>query len=304
MKIIIVNENDSGQRVDKFLTKFLPSMPKSLLYKQLRKKRIKRNKKALTAQDILSAGDELYLYINDEFFTEKEVPKACSTKILAVYEDENILIAHKPAGQKAHGGEDSLLAQIQSYLYQKGEYNPKEEHSFTPALSNRLDRNTEGLLLCAKNAAAQKILNEKIKKGQITKEYLCLVTGRPKPVKGRLEHFLEISETENKVFVVSRETMGAKQALLQYEVLEERGGESLVHVTLLTGRKHQIRVQFAATGHPLVGDTKYGAPKDNRFRYQALCAYQLSFRFTTDAGVLNYLNGKEFAIKEKNKMFS
>lgn len=304
MKIITVNENDSGQRVDKFLTKFLPDMPKSLLYKQLRKKRIKRNKKALAAQDILQTGDELYLYINDEFFTEKTVPKADTKGLLLVYEDENLLVAHKPAGQKAHGDETSLLFQLQSYLYEKGEYDPQKEQSFTPALSNRLDRNTSGLVLMAKNAPAQKMLNEKIKEGQVRKEYLCLVNGVPKAKKKRLTNWLFISETANKVSVVAKGTKQAKEAILEYEVLEERGKESLVHITLITGRKHQIRVQMAALGHPLVGDTKYGAPKDSRYRYQALCAYQISFRFTSDAGVLNDLNGKSFTIKDKNKMFS
>lgn len=300
MKIITITENDSGQRVDKFLTKFLPDMPKSLLYKQLRKKRIKRNKKALTAQDVLSAGDELYLYINDEFFTEKAVPQGEAKGLLVVYEDENILIARKPAGQKAHGDGSSLLSQIQRYLYEKGEYDPQKEQSFTPALSNRLDRNTDGLVLLAKNAQAQRELNQKIKEGQVTKEYICLVNGVPREKKKRLRNWLYISETANQVSVVTERTKQAKEALLEYEVLEERGKESLLHITLLTGRKHQIRVQMAAAGHPLVGDTKYGAPKDNRYRYQALCAYRLTFCFSTDAGVLQYLNGKRFALNKKD----
>ena len=300
MKIITVNENDSGQRVDKFLTKFLPAMPKSLLYKQLRKKRIKRNKKALTAQDVLSAGDELYLYINDEFFTEKAVPKAESEGLLVVYEDDNILAAYKPVGQKAHGDETSLLSQLQSYLYQKGEYNPQKEQSFTPALSNRLDRNTAGLVLLAKNAQAQRELNEKIKEGQVTKEYLCLVNGVPKAKKKKLTNWLLISETENKVSVVPKGTRNAKEAILEYEVLEERATESLLHIKLITGRKHQIRVQLAALGHPLVGDTKYGAQKDSRYRYQALCAYSLTFCFETDAGILQYLKGKRIALENNN----
>ena len=202
MKIITVNQNDSGQRVDKFLAKFLPDMPKSLLYKQLRKKRVKRNKKALAAQDVLQCGDELYLYINDEFFKEKQVPMASGDGLSIVYEDDNILIADKPAGQSAHGGENSLLAKIQGYLYEKGEYDPAREHSFAPALSNRLDRNTRGLVLAAKNAQAQKILNEKIKEGQVTKEYLCLANGTPTPLKGRLCHWLFISPKENKVLVL------------------------------------------------------------------------------------------------------
>lgn len=297
MKMIQVNENDSGQRVDKFLTKLLPDMPKSLLYKQLRKKRVKRDKKPLAAQDILACGDVLYLYINDEFFKEKALPKSNGKGLSVIYEDENLLIADKVAGQPSHGNDDSLLAQAQWYLYQKGEYNPHAENSFAPALSNRLDRNTRGLLLIAKNAPAQKMLNEKIKMREIKKEYLCLVNGLPRPSKGRLTNWLDCNFPENKVAVCTKDSPGAKEAVLEYEVIKDCGTHSLVHVTLHTGRKHQIRVQFAAKGHPLVGDTKYGAPKDSHYRYQALCAYRLTFAFQSDAGVLNYLAGKSFAIK-------
>ncbi len=299
MRTVIINENDSGQRVDKFLSKFLPQMPKSMLYKALRKKRVKRDRKALKEQDILSAGDVLELYINDEFF--ESAPKAVSadcSDLSICYEDENILVADKPMGLSSHGGEDSLLSKVQAYLIEKGDYNPREEHSFAPALSNRLDRNTRGLLLVAKNAAAQRELNHRIKNGEVTKEYLCLVNGVPKQKKGELCHYLLSSQTENRVKVVSPDTKGAKEARLLYEVLEERGKTSLVNITLLTGRKHQIRVQMQAIGHPLVGDTKYGAPKDKTFSYQALCAYRLRFDFK-DEGVLSYLNGKVVELSEK-----
>lgn len=298
MKIITINQNDSGQRVDKFLSKLLPDMPKSLLYKQLRKKRVKRNKKALAPQDVLSLGDELYLYINDEFFGEKKQITATGEGLCVVYEDENIIVCEKPAGQPSHGGEDSLLSRIQGYLYQKGDYNPEAENSFTLALSNRLDRNTKGLVLAAKNAAAQKLLNEKIKNGEVNKEYLCAVNGEPKKKRDRLCHWLLVSETENRVSVTKKETKGAKEAMLEYEVLKEKDGKSLLRVRLITGRKHQIRVQLSAIGHPLLGDTKYGAPKDSRFRYQALCAYRLSFDFQGDSGILENLSGKTISISE------
>ena len=175
MKTIIVNQNDSGQRVDKFLSKLLPHMPKSLLYKQLRKKRVKRNKKALQAQDVLACGDELCLYINDEFFEEKKSVTTSGQGLCVVYEDEHILVADKPAGQASHGGDDSLLSQIQGYLYEKGEYHPEAENTFAPALSNRLDRNTRGLVLAAKHAEAQRLLNEKIKNGSEKAVLMCSV---------------------------------------------------------------------------------------------------------------------------------
>ncbi len=298
MKTIIINQNDSGQRVDKFLSKLLPQMPKSLLYKQLRKKRVKRNKKALGPQDILACGDELCLYINDEFFEEKKEITVSGAGLCVVYEDENILVCDKPAGQNAHGGEDSLLSQIQGYLYEKGEFDPKAENSFSLALSNRLDRNTGGLVLAAKNAAAQKELNEKIKNGEVDKEYLCVATGILKKKKDRLCHYLLSSETENRVRIAFPGTKGAKEAILEYEVLKEEKEKSLLHVRLITGRKHQIRVQLSAIGHPLLGDTKYGAPKDKTYRYQALYAYRLTFSFGDDNGVLGYLSGKTVSIAE------
>ena len=299
MKIVKINENDSGQRVDKFLSKLLVGMPRSLLYKQLRNKRVKRNKKALSAQDILSCGDELYLYINDEFFGEAKEITAKSDGLSVVYEDDNILVCDKPAGQASHGGDDSLLSMVQAYLFKKGEYNPKSENSFAPALSNRLDRNTRGLLLVAKNAAAQKLLNEKIKNHEVTKKYRAILCGTPKEKSGRLVNYLKADEKENRVRVVRKDTPGAKEAVLDYEIIKTQNGKALAEITLLTGRKHQIRVQFSHVGTPLLGDTKYGAPKDSHFRYQALCAYSLTFDFKGDSGVLENLKGKTVSIDEK-----
>ena len=295
MKTIIINENDSGQRVDKFLGKFLPDMPKSLLYKALRKKRVKLGKKALAAQDILHTGDELNLYINDEFFTGRRTVPSKDTQAAAVsvaYEDENVLVVCKPVGQTAHDGAGSLLAAVLQYVTQSGAYDPAREHSFVPALSNRLDRNTSGLVLVGKNAAAQRALNEAVKCGAVTKIYLCLAEGHFKEKAGRLENELKSSERENRVSVVPSGTKGAKHAVLTYRVLEEKGDLSRVEVTLLTGRKHQIRVQLAHIGHPLAGDVKYGAPHRAGFRYQALCAYRLDFHDIEEDSVLAYLNGK------------
>jgi len=299
MRLVTINENDSGQRVDKFLSKFLPAMPKNLLYKQLRNKRVKRDKKALAPQDVVRAGDVLSLYINDEFFEEKPLPQGSRGPLSIVYEDENLLILDKPAGLCSHGGDDSLLGRVQNYLYTTGAYDPKAEHSFAPALSNRLDRNTRGLVLAAKNGPAQRELNKKIKAGEVTKEYLCLVTGGLPKEEDELCHYLASDPKENKVFVTAKDHKGAKEARLRYRVLRREATRSLVAVTLLTGRKHQIRVQFSAIGHPLVGDTKYGAPKDASFAYQALCAYRLSFDFSVPSPVLGALSGKSFSLDEE-----
>ena len=297
MKQIIINKNDAGQRVDKFLAKFLPDMPKSLIYKQLRKKRVKCGKKALKAEDILQAGDELFLYINDEFFETKKtaILKEVAPPVI-VYEDEHILIADKPAGQPAHGGEDSLLYAIQSYLQKNGVYDPASEHSFAPALSNRLDRNTRGLVLAAKNAAALRLLNEKIKNGEIIKQYLAVINGHLDKKQGRFVDYLLADNRENRVHVVSQETPGAKKAVTDFEVLKEEKELSLLKITLPTGRKHQIRVQLAHAGHPLLGDTKYGAPRSALFHYQALCAHSLHFNFEAQDDALRQIAGKTIAI--------
>lgn len=305
MKRITVNANDAGQRLDKFLTKFLPAMPQSLIYKSLRKKRVKRNGSRAHERDILCAGDVLELYINDEFFDapkpEEAFLKIRTPSVRIVYEDENILLADKPQGQVVHSDDkeavNTLISHIQAYLYQKGEYRPKEEHSFAPALCNRIDRNTRGIVIAAKNAESLRILNEKIKAKEIRKFYLCLVCGIPKKSADTLTGYLAKDAAANRVTVYNRPTPGAKTAVTRYRVREAYQNHALLEIELITGRTHQIRAQMAALGHPLLGDGKYGVL--GRFpllTQQALCSCRLRFDFSTDAGALNYLAGKEYSI--------
>jgi len=267
----------------------------------LRKKRVKLGKKALSAQDVLQAGDVLCLYINDEFFKPEEAKIPIMTNPpTVIYEDENILICDKPAGQPAHGEGDSLLSSVISYLYQKGEYDPAKEQSFRPALSNRLDRNTRGLVMATKNAEALRALNQAVKEGKIQKSYVAVTIGIWKKKKGRLEGYLLSDDSQNLVRIATKETPGAKLSITEYEVIQEKDNLSLLRITLLTGRKHQIRVQCSAAGHPLLGDTKYGAPKDARFSYQALCAYQLSFTMNDSTGPLAKVAGKTISLPEED----
>ena len=306
MKEIQIRKNDAGQRLDRFVGKAVPLLPESLLQKYIRLKRIKRNGKGAKRDVRLVEGDVLQLYINDEFF-EKPTEhnawlKIATPRLDIVYEDENILLADKKPGVLCHSaGEwswDTLISNIQAYLRQTGEWDPKAENAFTPALCNRIDRNTGGIVIAAKNAEALRILNQKIKDREIDKRYLCIVHGTPRPASGRLEGQLFKDAKENRVYITKTPQKGSKTCITFYKTLQSRNGLSLVECELVTGRTHQIRAQMAAAGWPLLGDGKYGK-LDKRYdrKFQALYSYKLKFQFTTDAGCLSYLNGRTFQVE-------
>ena len=307
MKEFIVGKNDAGQRLDRFVGKTVPLLPDSLLQKYIRLKRIKLNGKGSKRDTRLSEGDCVRLYINDEFFEkpreENSYLKVGKPRVTIVYEDDNILLADKKPGVLCHSAGqwdyNTLIANIQAYLAQKGEWRPGEENSFSPALCNRIDRNTGGIVIAAKNAEALRIINEKIKLREIEKYYLCAVHGRPDPPSGILENFLFKDAVKNRVYVKAKSEPGAKTAVTEYRTLRSKGPLSLVECRLLTGRTHQIRAQMAYAGWPLLGDGKYGSERFNK-NYdesgQALYSYKLQFSFPTDAGILNYLHGKEFTV--------
>ena len=308
MKEIQIRKNDAGQRLDRFVGKAVPLLPESLLQKYIRLKRIKRNGKGAKRDVRLVEGDVLQLYINDEFFerpTEENAwLKIATPRLDIVYEDENILLADKKPGVLCHSaGEwswDTLISNIQAYLRQSGEWDPKAENAFTPALCNRIDRNTGGIVIAAKNAEALRILNEKIRDREIEKFYLCAVSGRPRPASGRLENYLFKDAKKNQVFIKDKPEPGCKTAVTEYRVLGRKGQLSLVECRLLTGRTHQIRAQMAHAGWPLLGDGKYGRERFNKDfgeNGQALYSYRLRFEFPTDAGALEYLRGKEFRVE-------
>ena len=310
MKELTIGSNDAGQRLDRFLAKAVPLLPASLAQKYIRIKRIKLNGARAERDTRLQAGDVLSLYINDEFFDKPREDNAYLTvaapRLNIVYEDENILLVDKRPGLAVHphdGAEygRTLIDQIQAYLYQKKEWRPREENAFTPALCNRIDRNTGGIVIAAKNAETLRILNEKIRGHEIEKSYLCVTLGRPKPPEGRIEGFLLKDEVKKQVSFHRRPVPGGKSAVTLYRTLESRNGLSLVECRLLTGRTHQIRVSLAEIGCPLLGDGKYGRGDVNR-KYgetrQALCSYKLRFAFPTDAGMLNYLRGREFTVED------
>ena len=309
MREITIGKNDAGQRLDRFVSKSLPLLPPALLQKYIRLKRIKCNGARAQRDQRLQEGDILQLYINDEFFDKPREDNLFLTlfkpSLDIVYEDENLLLLNKRPGLVVHADDtekvNTLINHIQAYLYQKREWNPRWENAFTPALCNRIDRNTGGIVIAAKNAEALRILNEKIRDHEIEKSYLCVALGRPKPPEGRIEGFLLKDEAKKQVSFYHKPIPGGKSAVTLYRTLESRNGLSLVECRLLTGRTHQIRVSLAEIGCPLLGDGKYGRGDVNR-RYgetrQALYSYKLRFAFPTDAGMLNYLRGKEFTVED------
>ena len=305
MKEFTVNRNDAGQRLDRFAGKAAPLLPEALLQKYIRLKRLKVNGKAAKRDARLAEGDVVAMYIGDEFFerpTEENSWRRVNVpRLQVVYEDENILLADKPAGVLCHAGDggewNTLIDHIKAYLYNKGEWDPMRENSFAPALANRIDRNTQGLVIAAKTAEALRVLDEKIRDREIGKFYLAAVHGTMDPPEGDLTGFLFKDAKLGRVYVRQKPEPGAKKAVTRYRTLKVKGGLSLVECELLTGRTHQIRAQFAAAGHPLVGDGKYGTDKATAaLPGQALCSYKLRFDFKTDAGSLNYLKGREFCL--------
>ena len=307
MKEFTIGPNDAGQRLDRFLAKAVPLLPASLAQKYIRLKRIKLGGKRVERDTRLNTGDVLQLYINDEFFDKPREDNAYLTvanpKLTIVYEDDHILLVDKRPGLAVHphdGAEygRTLIDHIQSYLYQKKEWRPREENAFTPALCNRIDRNTGGIVIAAKTAEALRVMNQKIKDREMDKRYLAIVEGTMKPRDGSLKGYLFKDAKKNRVFVSDTPQPGAKTCQTNYKTVASKNGLSLVECELITGRTHQIRAQFAHAGHPLLGDGKYGK-LDKKYdrNYQALYSYKLTFTFTTDAGSLGYLNGRSFRVE-------
>ena len=291
MRTLTIQKNDCNQRLDKFLQKRFRTMPKSLMYKYIRKKCIKLNGKKCDIDAMLSEGDVLTFYIKDEFFEAAEEKHydflKAPGKLDIVYEDENIILIDKKPGVIVHPDKqyhfDSLVSRVLHYLYDKGEYDPERDKAFTPALVNRIDRNTGGIVIAAKNAESLRIMNAKMKSRELEKYYLCLVHGTPKKSEDILNGYITKNESKNTVRVHKTQVEGSKEIKTKYKVLKSGRGMSLVEVELLTG-----------------GDSKYGKNKKSPdgFRYQALYSYKLIFNFSTDAGILDYLNGREFRVKE------
>ena len=311
MKKFIIKENDAGQRLDKFVIKALPMLPVSMLYKAIRQKNLKLNGKRAQISSRLNTDDIIEIYLKDDILgaessgqAEKYDFLSAPALISVIYEDENILLCDKKQGLIVHPDKnnynDNLLFRIQHYLYDKGEYNPQNEQSFSPALANRIDRGTGGIVIACKTAEALRIMNEKIKQRELLKSYYCLVHGCPRKSSDAIKSYLFKDAKKNKVYISKETQKGAQLAVTEYSVLRKKDDMSLLDINIITGRTHQIRVQLASIGHPLVGDGKYGKQKDDKhlgFNRQALYCYKIGFRFSSEAGILDYLNNMDFTVK-------
>lgn len=308
MKEIVINKDDSNQRIDKFLIKYLKNIPPALIYKYIRKNRIKINGKKCKISYKLSEGDVLNLYINDELFLDishnREFLES-SSDLNIIYEDKNILIIDKPPGIVVHPDQnfkvDCLINRIKKYLYIKNEYKINDNTAFSPALANRIDRNTGGIVIAAKNSESLRILNNKIKNREIKKYYFCMVNGNMNKNSDILTAYIGKSKNENISKISFTEKPGYKKIVTKYTVIKETIYESLLKIELITGRKHQIRAHLSAMGHPILGDTKYGINKHNvykKYPYQALCSYKITFDTFKEPSLLDYLSNREFQTKK------
>ncbi|MCD7960021.1 MAG: RluA family pseudouridine synthase [Ruminococcus sp.] len=308
MKEYQIQENDSGQRLDRFLQKVLPQLPKNLFYKWIRTKHIKVNRKRCKPDQHLFSGDRVVLYVSDSYF-DSDVQQTTEDKfksyeflqapneLTILFENTQILIVCKPVGLVVHCDNrqvpDTLIHRILYYLYDTGAYNPAQELSFTPALCNRLDRNTGGIVIVAKTAAALREVNRLIRENRIQKTYLCTVVGTPPKLADTLYAWHKKSDTHNTVTICDEKSPGFQEIITGYHVLAKNAIHSLLSVHLITGRTHQIRAHLAHIGVPILGDNKYGNGKENcrsHCKYQQLWAYQLTLE--TNAGTcLADLNG-------------
>lgn len=286
MKEFIITENDAGQRLDKFLAKAAPALPMGMLCKEVRKKNIKRNGKRCEISDRLETGDVIRLYLKDEFFekAQKAISPTISAQPLDVlYEDARILAVYKPVGLVVHtddgGSSDTLIGRVLHHLIGTGAYEPDREQSFTPALCNRLDRNTSGIVLAAKTAEALRTANEMIRDHAAVKRYLCVTITPPPRQADECRAYHRRREGERIVTISDRPGAEFREIRTDYRVLESRAdGLTLLEVMLHTGRTHQIRAHLAHLGCPILGDEKYGDHEKNRAlreKHQALCAYRL-----------------------------
>ena len=332
MKQFIVQQNEAGQRLDKLLFKLLNKAPKSFIYKMLRKKNITLNGKKADGSERLAVSDEIVFYLSDDTFNSFHETDSNTLltgemdfKLDIIYEDKHIIIVNKPAGilsQKASRDDISMVEYITTYLLQSKQISKEQLASFKPAVCNRLDRNTSGLLIGGKSLAGLQEMARLLKSRALDKYYLCIVKGRVRE-KGTIEGYLSKDSARNQVSIYPEQRPDGEYICTEYEPLKyaeisncfkkdktasgQKSAYTLLKVKLITGRSHQIRAHLAAIGHPIIGDSKYGDPDINRYfakeyglKHQLLHSHKIIFPELT--GDFACLSGREFTAKE-NEIF-
>lgn len=326
MQSVEITQKYKNMKIENVLQRIYPHLSYNVLQKAFRKRDIKVNGARVDRDCIVEPGDRVEVYIIDELlYGLKDSPESAISgksarmagdnskdrlKIFGtagfnvVYEDENILIVNKAQGIPVHPDREqsqgTLIDLVRTYLQQKGE--ASGDGSFQPSLCHRLDRNTGGLVIIARNRESHDILLEKIEAREVKKYYQCLVKGKMERNEAKLKAYLWKDASKSRVFINDRRTPGAAEIVTGYKVLsyDRTKDVSRLEVELITGRTHQIRAHLAFIGHPIIGDGKYGANSINRsfgLKQQALWAYRLKFDFTGNAGMLDYLKGKEFQVE-------
>ena len=312
MQEIKIKNNDVNKRLDNFLRKIYPFLPLSLIYKSIRKKNIKVNNKKSKEDYLLKLNDVIQIYLPDDILKKKKIKDdfvKSNKPIDIIYEDKNILVVNKPVNLLTHSDEktlsDTLINRVKNYLFRNGEWKPETENQFAPALVNRIDRNTSGLVLIAKNIKTLQVLNEKMKNKEIQKTYYAKVHGLFKNKEGMLENYLTKNAKDNIVKITDTPiNRNSKFIQTKYKVISENNNSSLLKINLITGKTHQIRAHFKYIGHPLFGDKKYNLAKyKDTEKYQSLISSEIYFNFKTSANDLDYLNNKKIKLNIKKDLF-
>lgn len=304
MRELIIDKNEGSQRLDRFLRKYLDKAPYGFIQRMIRKKNIKVNGKRAQGDSIIREGDVVQLYLADETidkFREGIEIEESNYRPNIIYEDENLVLVNKPTGILSHGAgteANNVVDGLIYYLYKKGEYNPREEKTFVPAICNRLDRNTSGIIIGAKNATALRHLNSAIKSNQVGRYYKTIVQGKIDS-KDLLKGYLIKDRDRNKAKVLDKQVEGSKKILTKINIINNTSNYSLLEVELITGRTHQIRAHLSSIGHPIIGDKKYGSERENklfweRFKLENQLLHCCRIKFLNLKKPLDYLNNREF----------